>query len=115
MRVIDLTLEELIEAMTIAMTKVIDEKFASKVLQKDNENDIHYLTINEAAEYISLSLPTIYGMTSRKEIPHIKKGKRLYFIKKDLNEFLENGRNKTKYEIFDNATKSINSFLSKTK
>jgi excisionase family DNA binding protein len=49
------------------------------------------LTVREAADYLKLSTSTLYGLTSRKEIPFMKRGKRLYFKKEDLREWIEAG------------------------
>lgn len=57
------------------------------------------LTIKQAGELISLSVPTIYGLVSRNEIPFSKKGKRLYFLKQELTSWIQEGRNKTSAEI----------------
>ena len=113
MRIIDLTIEDFRKEMSLCFNECIKNSIPQK--SASDENNEHFLTITEAAKYISLTIATVYGLTSRKEIPHIKKGKRLYFLKKDLNQYLENGRNKTKDEVLENATKSINAFLSKTK
>ena len=42
-------------------------------------NNDELLSIEHAAEILSLSVQTIYGLTSRNEIPVHKRGKRLYF------------------------------------
>ena len=57
------------------------------------------LTIKQAGELIRLSVPTLYGYVSRNEIPFSKKGKRLYFSKQQLFEWVQEGRRKTKSEI----------------
>jgi excisionase family DNA binding protein len=56
-------------------------------------------TIQQAAEFLSLSVPTIYGLVSKTEIPVSKKGKRLYFSKQELSEWIKTGRKKTHAEI----------------
>ena len=38
------------------------------------------LTIKQAAEILHLSVPTIYGLVQRSEVPVCKRGKRLYWI-----------------------------------
>lgn len=60
------------------------------------------LTINEAALYLSLSVPTIYTKVSKREIPFMKRGKRLYFSKPELLAYLNEGRCETKAEIDNN-------------
>jgi excisionase family DNA binding protein len=62
-----------------------------------------FMNIQQVAEYLSLSVQTIYGLTSRLEVPTIKKGKRLYFKKAEIDEWLLKGRKKTKEEIIEQA------------
>ena len=49
------------------------------------------LTINEAAEYLSLATQTIYGLVNRSKIPFMKKGKRLYFSTSELKVWVKSG------------------------
>ena len=56
-------------------------------------------TSSEIAKYLDLSLSTIYGLVSRREIPHQKRGKRLYFLKSEIDTWLAQGRRKTVEEI----------------
>jgi len=57
-------------------------------------NDIS-LKREQAAEFLSLSVPTLYTKVSRKEIPVNKRGKRLYFSMVELSEWVRSGRKKT--------------------
>jgi excisionase family DNA binding protein len=57
------------------------------------------LTIQECAAILHLSVPTIYGLVHRKEIPVSKKGKRLYFSKDEINAWIKTGRKMTVSEI----------------
>ena len=56
-------------------------------------------TIQQAADFLTLSVPTLYNLVSRKEIPYMKKGKRLYFSKEELTSWLKSGRKQTMAEI----------------
>jgi len=58
-----------------------------------------FLDVKQAAELPSLSVPTVYSKVSRRELPHMKQGKRLYFSQVDLLEYIEEGRIKTSREI----------------
>ena len=71
------------------------------------------LTIQEAAEFAHLSVPTIYGLVSRAEVPFMKKGKRLYFSKKELIDWIKSGRKKTISEIQSETNKFLSSQNSK--
>lgn len=68
-------------------------------IQPGVQNDL--MTLSEAANYLQLSKQTIYGYTSSREIPHLKKGKRLRFRKSDLDKWLSEGRQFTRNEILE--------------
>lgn len=57
------------------------------------------LTIQQAGDLIKLTVPTLYGYVRRNEIPFSKKGKRLYFSKQELTDWIKQGRRKTIAEI----------------
>ena len=64
----------------------------------ENEADTLF-SVQEAANFLNLSVPTIYGYVQRQEIPVNKRSKRLYFSKKELTEWVKAGRRKTVSEI----------------
>ena len=39
------------------------------------------MNVSEVAKYLNTNIPSIYGLTSRAEIPHYKIAKKLYFKK----------------------------------
>jgi excisionase family DNA binding protein len=57
------------------------------------------LTIQEVADYLKLAVPSIYGLVSRSSIPCMKRGKRLYFSKNEISEWLKEGKKKTIAEL----------------
>jgi excisionase family DNA binding protein len=57
------------------------------------------LTVQEAANFLTLSVPTIYLLISKGELPVCKRGKRCYFSNKDLMDYVKAGRKKTVSEI----------------
>src|SRR5438093_1547057 len=57
------------------------------------------LSIDEASKYLNLAKQTLYGFTSKNLIPFIKRGKKLYFRKMDLDKWLMEGKQLTKEEI----------------
>ena len=60
-----------------------------------------HIDVYDAAEYLNLSVHYIRKLTSKKVIPHRKPmGKKLYFIKSELDEWIFNSRSpKTQDEI----------------
>lgn len=61
------------------------------------------LTIEEAAEFLSLTVPTMYSKVSKGELPVMKRSKRLYFSRTELLEYLKDGRKKSNAEIEQEA------------
>jgi excisionase family DNA binding protein len=57
------------------------------------------LTIQQASEFLNLSVPTIYSKVSKGELPVMKQGKRLYFSSIELMQFIKDGKKKTYAEI----------------
>ena len=66
--------------------------------QSDLQSD-KFLTVPEAAQFLGLATQTIYGLISRKQIPCMKRQKRVYFSKAELSSWIEAGRLKTHDEI----------------
>lgn len=93
-------------AVAKGVQKLISEN-PSNATQSDSET---LLTVQAAAKFLDLSVPTIYTKNSKGELPSIKnKGsKRLYFLKSDLIDFLKVGRKKTNREIENEAEKYLN-------
>ena len=50
------------------------------------------LTHKEAAAYLDISPHYLYKLTSTRKIAHYKTGKRLYFLKADLDAYLLQNR-----------------------
>lgn len=76
-------------------------------VEESNTDSDQVLNIEQTAEILDLKVPTIYGLVSRSAIPCFKKGKRLYFSKKDLSNWISSGRKKTLEELDSEAEKII--------
>jgi excisionase family DNA binding protein len=61
------------------------------------------LTVQDTAKFLSLSVPTVYALISKGELPVMKRSKRCYFSKVELINYLKQGRKKTTAEIADEA------------
>lgn len=83
--------------------EAIVENSVRKVLQGQSLTKIEpkeiYFSVEQAAEYLQLAEQTLYGFTSKRKIPFIKKGKKLYFKESELKKWLETGNKKSKTEI----------------
>jgi excisionase family DNA binding protein len=96
-----LTLETLPKAVA-NLTETVNE-IKRLLIEKSSEQPEadQLLTIQQAAELLSLSVPTIYGYVHRAEIPVSKRAgtKRLIFSKQELIAWVKAGRKKTVSEI----------------
>jgi excisionase family DNA binding protein len=97
-------MENPFEIILEKLNKIEEELAIIKANQENTgkEMKIEFLTIKELSEYLKLTVPTIYGYTSTNRIPHIKRGKRLYFKKSDIDIWIEKGQRKTVDEMVAN-------------
>ncbi len=82
-------LEELISSI---IKKSVSEAFRNERLNLKKETPVKKIGgIELAVEITGLAKPTIYAMTSKKTIPFIKRGGKLYFKAEDLQNWMESG------------------------
>ena len=75
----------------------IERKIGNK---KNDESSFEVMTLNQLCDYLELSKSHIYKLTSRQEIPHSKgNGKKLYFDKYDIDEWILKNKIDTNDEI----------------
>ena len=79
---ISITKEELKELIEVSVQKIIS---ASKNL---DTNIGEYMNIKEAASFLKLAPQTIYGLTSKRLIPFVKKSHKIIFIQSDLSKWV---------------------------
>ena len=65
------------------------------------------MNVKMIAEFLHLSVPTIYGLTHRREIPFYKRGQRLLFRRDELEKWIAGGRRMTVDEIKAEALNSL--------
>lgn len=70
------------------------------------------LTIDEVSNYTSFEKSYIYKMTSSRVIPHYKTagGKKIFFRKDEIDEWLTSKKIKTKLELNNEADKYLKIF-----
>lgn len=86
---------ELPEVVRQLFEKVERIEFFLERLEPKQETDHELLNIEEAAAFLKVSVAAVYTKVSRQEIPFSKPGKRLYFNKADLKEWIRLGKRKT--------------------
>ena len=76
-----------------------------------NEQSEKFLSIQEASQFLNLSVPTIYSKVSRNELPFMKRSKKLYFSSIDLMDYLKQGRKKSNEE----TSNEVDQYLARKK
>jgi excisionase family DNA binding protein len=61
-----------------------------------------FMSIEQAGQYLNLAKQTLYGYVSSRTIPFIKKGKKLYFVKTEIDKWLAEGSKYTRNQIIQN-------------
>ena len=103
-----ITFEDLPKAMSWMMDKL--NELDSKIDGLNNQNsNVSTENLKELCEYIP-SHPaeqTVYGWTSCHQIPFHKRGKRIMFLKSEIDEWLHAGKIKSEKDLEDEASKFI--------
>ena len=105
----NISFEQLPEAVNQLLQKVDGIERLLLMQKAPSEEVDKLLTVEECAKFLNLSKQTIYGLTSKGELPMMKRGKRCYFSKLELIDYIKGGRNQTNTEMEEEVT----SFLSK--
>ena len=78
-------------------------------IQKTDTDEL--LTVQDTAKFLRLSVATIYGLIHKGELPVMKRSKRCYFSKKELIDYLRQGRRKTNSEQNFEITSERDAYL----
>lgn len=102
-----LTFDQLPQAIAKIREKLeaIENLLANEKTESKFKDEI--LNISQAAAFLNLSVPTIYGRVCKHQIPVYKQGKRLYFYKSELEEWIKSGKKKTMEELLQEAEDRI--------
>lgn len=92
------------------MTKEILKEITDLVTARTIFATKEVLTSEEAARYLGVSMSYLYKLTMRREIPHYKPlGKKCYFNRLELENWLQSNRVATATEISDEAERYCSS------
>jgi predicted DNA-binding transcriptional regulator AlpA len=91
------------------LTKIISGGDITPETNKTNNNA--WLNISELVDYLPYKTckNTIYYWSAIRQIPSHKRGKRLFFLKSEIDKWLHDAKRKTEQEITEEATSYINS------
>ena len=107
---IPMLMANLLEDNKILSAKLdaINKKISAPVGNKDDDQR---MDVTEAQKYIPShpAVQTIYGWTSNNMIPYHKVGKRIYFVKSELDAWLSKEQHKSQADLQLEAENYVNS------
>ena len=86
------TFEQLPGMMAILLEKVESLEVSIDEIKHKVKHYDRILAAEDVCELLGKSMSTIYRMTHKKEIPHIKQGNRIYFNESDLHAWLNKNK-----------------------
>lgn len=94
----ELSFDQLPKAVSLLTKEVrsLKDMLSKKQVQpKAIEEAEKLMNIEEAAKFLNLTKPTIYSKVSKREIPFMKRGNRLYFSSIELMEYIKQGNHRS--------------------
>lgn len=87
------------QQITETLSRLLEQ--LSEVHKEVIKKNTPFLTIEETSEYTNIPIHTLYMYTSQRSIPFYKTGRKLYFSREELNQWIldRNKRSSTVSEI----------------
>lgn len=90
---------EIPKGMILINQSELREVLKEMLYEVISEKDCHeILTINDAAQYLKVSVPTVRNMIAKNELPYFQSGQVIRINRRDLQEWM---RIKSQYKIGD--------------
>ena len=90
------------EELEIIVCRAVETAFEQsgffKNLEDQKDADEFIMKVPQLCIYLKMKISTLYQLTHKNEIPYNKKGKTLYFRKDEIDKWVSEGRQETKYE-----------------
>lgn len=78
-------------------------------LQSPSKDTEELLSIQQVSQLVHLQVPTLYAYVHKREIPFSKKGKRLYFSRSEIIEWIKQGKHNSVCEVHEQVEDFLNS------
>lgn len=94
----EITFEQLPQAVTLLLSKIDNlERLLKQQSGKPQPDNELWFDLAALCNYLPDSpvKPTVYGWVHSGQIPYHKRGKKLYFLKSEIDVWLKAGRRKT--------------------
>ena len=96
--IITIEKEELENIVSRAVETALEQSGFIKRKEDQEDTDEFIMKVPQLCKYLKMKISTLYQLTHKNEIPYNKKGKTLYFRKDEIDKWVSEGRQETKYE-----------------
>lgn len=96
--IITIEKEELENIVCRAVENALEQSGFVKSQEVHENTDEFIMKVPQLCKYLKMKISTLYQLTHKNEIPFNKKGKTLYFRKDEIDKWVSEGRQLTKYE-----------------
>lgn len=86
---------------------LLNQSVSRKPIIKNEVAEKEFLNVEDVAKILGIEKGTVYNLTCKRQIPHIKKGGRVLFDRVEISEWIRNDRRKTIKELQDEANLAI--------
>lgn len=92
-----ITFDNLPKAISHVLMKLeeIEHRLNAMLSNQNQQQQSDLLNVQQAADLMGVAVQTVYGYVTRREIPHIKRKKRLLFERDVLLEWMREGKRLT--------------------
>ena len=107
----NITFNELPEAISQLMKDVNELKSLLQTVHDTKVEPDRWFNIDQLCQYVpdKPAKQTVYGWVSQHQIPYHKKGKKLQFLKSEIDNWLKAGQRKIAAELHAEAIAYVNS------
>ena len=102
-----MSIEQIIQDVIREENERILSEIKKLISSSQSDTPAKPMTLDDACAYLSCSKSYLYKMTSGNKIPHSKRGKRLFFQKERLDEWLTEHKVKTVTEISEDVKNEL--------
>ena len=101
---------ESIDSRLSNIEKLLLDIYGGTHIKPPDNDSGSLLTVDQAAAMLHLSTAGIYGLLHRRQIASLKRGRRVYFKKEDLLQYLEEGRRNAQDSLGQEQSTQIKNF-----
>ena len=96
--IITIKKDELEEIVFRAVEKALEQFGVLMSREEPEDIDEFIMKVPQLCTYLKMKISTLYQLTHKNEIPFNKRGKTLYFKKDEIDKWVSEGKQLTKYE-----------------